>query len=180
MKIARFWDPVENAARYGVVEGDVVFDTRTDPVLARNAVYGRASWEHLRFGDGPLQAAAQPGGYTGYQGSANRNTLEARGYLGLVKQAVLEGRVLREDSDRPLPPYLQPQLGGLSTLRGFRTGSFVGDTVVAMSAEVVLPLTSPLKLGRRSSRDTCRRTARANAWSRKDARRGSACQRTRR
>jgi len=36
----------------------------------------------------------------------------------------------------------------LSTLRGFRTGSFVGDTVVAMSAEVVLPLTSPLKLGR--------------------------------
>ena len=26
MKIARFWDPVENDARYGVVEGDVVFD----------------------------------------------------------------------------------------------------------------------------------------------------------
>lgn len=26
MKIARFWDPVENAARFGVVEGDAVFD----------------------------------------------------------------------------------------------------------------------------------------------------------
>jgi outer membrane protein assembly factor BamA len=136
------------ADRFAQAGTDVVLDTRVDPILARNAVYARASWDHLRFGNGPLQAAAQPGGYTGYQGSANRNALEARGYLGLVKQAVLEGRVLREDSDRPLPPYLQPQLGGLTTLRGFRTGSFVGDTVVAMSAEVVLPLTSPLKLGR--------------------------------
>jgi 2-keto-4-pentenoate hydratase/2-oxohepta-3-ene-1,7-dioic acid hydratase in catechol pathway len=26
MKIARFWDPVENAARFGVVEGEAVFD----------------------------------------------------------------------------------------------------------------------------------------------------------
>ena len=56
--------------------------------------------------------------------------------------------MLREDSDRPLPPYLQPELGGLTTLRGFRTGSFVGDTLVAMSAELVVPLTSPIKLGR--------------------------------
>jgi hemolysin activation/secretion protein len=61
---------------------------------------------------------------------------------------VLAGRVLREDSDRPLPPYLQPELGGLSNLRGFRAGSAVGDTLVAMSAEVVLPLTSPLKVGK--------------------------------
>ena len=128
--------------------GDVVFDTRVDPILARNAVYGRASWEHLNFGNGLLSSPAQPGGYTGYQGSADRNTLEGRGYVGLVKQAVLEGRVLREDSDRPLPPYLEPQLGGLETLRGFRTGTFVGDTVVAMSTEVVLPLTSPLMLGK--------------------------------
>jgi outer membrane protein assembly factor BamA len=136
------------ADQFAQVGGDVVFDTRVDPILARNAVYGRASWEHLSFGDGPLSTPAQPGGYTGYQGSANRNTLEGRGYLGLVKQAVLEGRVLRQDSDRPLPPYLQPQLGGLTTLRGFRTGSFVGDTMVAMSAEVVVPVTSPLKLGK--------------------------------
>jgi len=119
-----------------------------DPVLARNAVYGRASWSHLNFGDGPLQAPAQPDGYTGYQGAVSRTSLDGRGYLGLVGQAVLAGRVLREDSDRPLPPYLQPELGGLSTLRGFRTGSFVGDTMVAMSAEVILPLTSPLKIGK--------------------------------
>ena len=136
------------ADEFTQLTADVIFDTRVDPVLARNAVYGHATWAHLDFGNGPLQAAAQPDGYTGYQGSANRTELDGRGYLGLVGQAVLAGRVLRQDSDRPLPPYLQPELGGLSTLRGFRAGTFVGDTLVAMSAEVVLPLTSPLKIGR--------------------------------
>jgi hemolysin activation/secretion protein len=136
------------ADQFTQVSGDVVFDTRVDPVLARNAVYARASWEHLDFGNGPIAGPAQPGGYAGYQGSANRTDLDGRAYLGLVKQMVLAGRVLRQDSDRPLPPYLQPQLGGLSTLRGFRAGDFVGDTLVAMSAEVILPLTSPLKIGR--------------------------------
>jgi outer membrane protein assembly factor BamA len=136
--------------QFAQVGGDVVFDTRTDPILARNAVYGRAEWEHLQFGNGPLSTPTTPGGYAGYQGSANRTELDGRGYLGLVGQTVLAARVLRLDSDRPLPPYLQPQLGGLSTLRGFRVGSFVGDTLVTMSAEVVQPLTSPVtffKLG---------------------------------
>ncbi len=31
MKIARYWNPIENAARYGVVEGDVVFDIEGSP-----------------------------------------------------------------------------------------------------------------------------------------------------
>ena len=136
------------ADQFAQVSGDVTYDTRVDPVLARNAVYARASWEHLAFGDGPLPGPAEPGGYGGDQGSANRTSLEGRGYLGLVGQLVLAGRVLRQDSDRPLPPYLQPELGGLSTLRGFRAGSFVGDTLVASSAEIIVPLTSPLKIGR--------------------------------
>lgn len=127
--------------RFTHVGGDVIVDTRVDPILARNAVYGRASWEHLAFGDGPAGAGH-------YRGGVNRTALEGRGYLGLVGQAVLAGRVLREDSDRALPAYLQPQLGGLSTLRGFRAGSAVGDTLVAMSAEVVLPLTSPIRAGK--------------------------------
>ena len=136
------------ADQFAQVGGDVIVDTRVDPILARNAVYARVSWEHLSFGNAPLAAPTEPGRYAGYQGSANRATLDGRGYLGLIGQAVLAGRVLREDSDRPLPPYLQPQLGGLSTLRGFRAGSAVGDTLVAMSAEVVLPLTSPIKVGK--------------------------------
>lgn len=134
--------------QFAQIGGDVMYDTRVDPVLARNAVYGRASVEHLSFGNGPLSAPTQPDGYTGYQGSANRTELDGRGYLGLVGQAVLAGRIQRVDSDRPLPPYLQPQLGGLSNLRGFAAGSAVGDTLVAMSAEVVLPLTSPIKIAK--------------------------------
>jgi outer membrane protein assembly factor BamA len=136
------------ADQFAQVSGDVVYDTRTDPILARNAVYARAEVERLQFGDGPLTRPTEPGGYAGYQGAATRTALEGRGYLGLIGQAVLAGRVLRQDSDRPLPPYLQPELGGLSTLRGFAAGSFVGDTLVAMSAEVVLPLTSPLSIGK--------------------------------
>jgi hypothetical protein len=134
------------ADRFARVGGDVVLDTRVDPVLARNAVYGRAAFEHMNFGDGPLAQPLAPGGYTGYRGSANRTELDGRGYLGLIGQAVLAGRVQREDSDRPLPPYQQPELGGLDNLRGFAAGTAVGDTLVAMSAEVILPLTSPIKI----------------------------------
>ena len=136
------------ADHFTQVGGDLTLDTRVDPVLARNAVYARAEWEHLSFGDGPAEAGHYRGNANRYQGSANRTELDGRGYLGLIGQAVLAGRVLREDSDRRLPPYLQPELGGLSNLRGFRAGSAVGDTLVAMSAEVVLPLTSPLEVGK--------------------------------
>jgi outer membrane protein assembly factor BamA len=130
------------------VRGDITLDTRVDPVLARNAVYARAGWEHLNFGDGPLATPTDPARYAGYRGSANRTDVDGRGYLGLIGQAVLAGRVLRVDSDRPLPPYLQPQIGGESTVRGFPAGTAAGDTLVTMSAEVILPLNSPLKIGR--------------------------------
>jgi Omp85 superfamily domain/Surface antigen variable number repeat len=135
------------ADQFAQVSSDVVFDTRVDPVLARNAVYARARWEHLHFGDGPCTQVCQADdGH--YRGDVNRTDLDARGYLDLIGQVVLAGRVLRLDSDRPLPSYLQPQLGGLSNLRGFRAGTAVGDTLVAMSGEVILPLTSPLKIGK--------------------------------
>jgi outer membrane protein assembly factor BamA len=136
------------ADQFTQIGGDVTVDTRVDPILARNAVYARAGWEHLRFGDGPLATPSVAGSYAGYQGSANRTDFDGRGYLGVIGQAVLAGRVQRLDSDRPLPPYLQPELGGLSTLRGFAAGSEVGDTLVAMSAELIVPLTSPLKIGK--------------------------------
>jgi outer membrane protein assembly factor BamA len=112
---------------------DVVLDTRLDPMLARNAVYARAAWDRLMFG----QAA-----------DAHRTDLEARGYLGLPGQAVVVGRVLRQDSNRPLPDYERPLLGGLHSLRGFGAGSMVGDTLVSASMELRLPLTSPLSVGK--------------------------------
>jgi hypothetical protein len=127
--------------RFVQAGGDVTLDTRVDPVLARNAIYAKASWEHLSFGDGPPADGH-------YQGAANRTELDARGYLGLIRQNILAVRILRQDSDRSLPAYLQPLLGGMDNLRGFRAGSAVGDTLVAMSAEVIVPISSPLEVAK--------------------------------
>jgi len=127
---------------------DIIADMRIDPILARNAVYGRASIEHLQFADRAAAAPTAADRYVGYSGGVNRTELDGRGYLGFIGQTVLAGRVLRLDSDRPLPEYMKPELGGLSTLRGFPPGYAVGDTLVSMSAELVVPLTSPLKFAK--------------------------------
>jgi outer membrane protein assembly factor BamA len=122
--------------RFTHVGADITFDTRLDPFLARNAVYGRASLERLSFGHSTTSSAA------------TRTEIEGQGYLGLIGQNILVVRALRQDSDVPLPPYLQPMLGGMANLRGFRAGSAVGDTLVAGAAEIRAPLTSPLNLGK--------------------------------
>ena len=136
------------ADEFGEIGGDVIVDTRVDPILARNAIYVRAGVNHLAFADRESTQPAIEGRYGGYSGSATRTDLDGRGYLGLPLQMVLAARALRQDSDRPLPPYLRPQLGGLSTLRGFPAGYATGDTLVALSTELVAPLTSPLKFAR--------------------------------
>lgn len=115
---------------------DMTFDTRLDPFLARNAVYGRAAIEHLDFSG----ATSTPG--------ATRTEIDGRGYIGLYRQHILVLRVLRQDSNVPLPPYLQPLLGGMANLRGFRAGSFAGDTLVSGTAEIRAPLTSPLNIAK--------------------------------
>ena len=112
---------------------DAVVDTRRDPMLARNAVFGRAALEHLDSHD---------------SGGNDRSELEARGYIGLIGQSVLVLRALRDDASRPLPLYLQPMLGGLANLRGFKAGTAVGDTLVASSAELRVPLNSPLEIAK--------------------------------
>lgn len=113
---------------------DVAFDTRLDPLNPRNAVYARASIERVAF---------DPAATHTY-----RRSIDARGYLGVFRQNVLIARVLREDASDPLPPYLKPLLGGWSTLRGFEAGSYVGDTLVAGSLQLLIPISSPLSVGR--------------------------------
>src|SRR5204862_2050572 len=112
---------------------DLVLDTRLDPMLARNAVYARAAWERDIFRT---------------DASVNRSELEGRGYVGLLGQTVLVVRGLRDDSDGPLPAYLKPILGGMANVRGFRAGTAVGDTLMAGSAALRIPLTSPLDIGK--------------------------------
>ena len=130
------------------VRTDIIADTRIDPVLARNAVYARASVEHLQFADTTRPITIDPDRYGGYSGGVNRTELDGRGYLGFIGQTVLAARVRRLDSDRPLPVYMQPQIGGMSTVRGFPSGYAIGDTLVAMSGELVVPLTSPVKIAK--------------------------------
>ena len=107
---------------------DVVFDTRVDPILPRNAVYARAAYEHIA--------------------GANRTELEARGYVGLFGQTVFAVRVQGMNADRALPPYLKPLLGGMMNLRGFAAGTDAGDALAAASGELIVPLTSPLGIGK--------------------------------
>src|SRR5262249_41816911 len=106
--------------------------TRLDPVLARNAIFGRVAWDHLNFSTEGI----------------NRIELEARGYVGLIHQTILVVRALRSDADRALPDYLEPLVGGTANLRGFRAGTFAGDTLVAGSAELLVPLTSQFRFGK--------------------------------
>jgi outer membrane protein assembly factor BamA len=107
---------------------DVSLDTRVDPVLPRNAVFARAAWEHVA--------------------GANRFDLDAQGYVGLFRQNILALRLQQSAADRSLPPFLKPLLGGIANLRGFKAGSSVGDELLVTSAEVIVPLTSPTRIGR--------------------------------
>ena len=150
----RLWARVERAAgpvRAGMTAGfqrvsfaglrddlrtigaDVAFDTRLDTLLPRNAVFATAAWERVDIESREV---------------VHRLRMDARGYLGLFGQSILVGRVLREDVDKPVPPYLRSLLGGWSNLRGFEAGAFTGDTLVGGSAEVRVPLSPVLSDGK--------------------------------
>jgi hypothetical protein len=111
------------------IGADAALDTRGDPSFPRNAILLRARWAGLRVRDGDR---------------INRYTTDARGYLGLLGQLVLAGRVVHVAADAPLPPYERLLVGGADTLRGFRAGAFDGDRSLAASAELRLPITSVL------------------------------------
>jgi outer membrane protein assembly factor BamA len=119
--------------RFTTFGTDVIVDTRHDPVFPRNAIYARAAWDRVNFT---------------HWSTVNRYQTEVRGYVGLIGQTVLSVRARSERADGPLPPYEQPLLGGASTLRGFRAGAFAGDNLFTSSAELRIPLTSPMNVGR--------------------------------
>ena len=121
----------DNRDRHDAVGADVIVDTRLNPSFPRNAVYFLGAWERLRYTDG----------------SARRWTTDARGYVG-TGPVILGVRAQSITSDAPLPPSEQPLLGGGDTLRGYRAGHRVGDNLAAVSAELRLPLSSALSVGR--------------------------------
>jgi hypothetical protein len=109
---------------------DAALDTRADPSFPRNAFYVSTGWTGLHF--------------RSYAPTINRYTTDARGYVGLIGQSVAAARVLYTAADATLPAYERLLLGGSSTLRGFRTGTFDGDRLLATSAEIRVPITSVL------------------------------------
>jgi hypothetical protein len=114
---------------------DAVLDTRGDPAFPGNAVLLGAGWSQLNVRG---------------RERINRYETDARGYLRVVGQSVVAGRVQYFNSDATLPPYERLLLGGTSNLRGFRAGSFDADRLVITSAELRVPVTSVLngaKLG---------------------------------
>jgi len=114
---------------------NVMLDTRTDPAFPGNAVVLGAGWSALN-GRGLDRI--------------NRYDTDARGYLRVIGQSVLAGRIQYFNTDATLPPYERLLLGGSSNLRGFRTGTFAGDRMIVTSGEFRVPVTSVLngaKLG---------------------------------
>jgi len=114
---------------------DAAFDTRRDPSFPGNAVYLGAGWSALN-----VHGAER----------INRYQTDARGYLRVIRQAVVAGRVQYFTTDATLPPYERLLLGGSANLRGFSTGTFIGDRMLVTSGELRVPLTSVLhgaKLG---------------------------------
>jgi hemolysin activation/secretion protein len=112
---------------------DLVIDTRRDPGFPRNAIHATFGVEQLRFVD---------------FAPATRGSADVRGYVGLIGSSVLALRVTTTQANVPLPAYEQALLGGASLLRGYRFGYRIGDNLAAASAEVRVPITSPLSFGK--------------------------------
>ena len=114
---------------------NVVLDTRGDPAFPGNAIVLGGGWSGLNVRG---------------RERINRYAADARGYVRVVGQSVVAGRVQYFNSDATLPPYERLLLGGSSNLRGFRTGTFDGDRLLVTSGELRVPITSVLsgaKLG---------------------------------
>ena len=118
-------------ARHSAAGFHTVFDTRIDPSFPRNAIHTRIGWERLFFGD-----------------SVGRWNTDARGYIGVGGSLVVALRAQLIKADSSLPFAEQSLLGGSGTVRGYRTGHRAGDNLFATSAELRIPLNSPLTVGR--------------------------------
>lgn len=112
------------------IGADAALDTRSDPAFPGNAVVLGGGWSELHV--------------KGLQ-KINRYNADARGYLRVIGQNVLAGRLQYFNTDATLPPYERLLLGGASNLRGFRAGAFDGDRMVITSGEFRAPITSVLK-----------------------------------
>lgn len=107
-------------------------DTRSTIGFPRDAVYVRAVWQWLD----PAGGAA-----------VSQRQLDARAFIGLLGQSVLAVRAQYQGASAAVPAYAQPLLGGGGSVRGHRVGVRAGDRLASASAELRLPLNSPMSFG---------------------------------
>ncbi len=119
--------------RMKTVGGEVILDTRRDPAFPRNAVYAAVGVQRLWFDTSD---------------DTTRVTADARGFVGLFGQTVLAVRAQHVRAADPLPVFEQALLGGDATLRGFKLGYRSGDRLLAGSAEIRVPLSTPRRFTR--------------------------------
>jgi outer membrane protein assembly factor BamA len=119
--------------RLSTVGGSLIVDTRRDPAFPRNAVFTAVELERLWF-DGSRDTT--------------RLSADARGFVGVFGQTVLALRAFHVRASDALPAFEQSLLGGDATLRGFRLGYRTGDRLLAGSAELRVPLSTPRRLRR--------------------------------
>ena len=112
---------------------DLTLDTRLEPAFPRNAVWVSGAWNVLAASGAD---------------AVHRWSADARGFIGLPASSVLALRGRYDEASAPLPPYEKLLLGGAATLRGFPAGAFAGDGRALASAELRVPLTSPLRVAR--------------------------------
>jgi outer membrane protein assembly factor BamA len=117
--------------RHSAAGVHAIVDTRIDPSFPRDAIHTQVGWERLFF-----------------DGSAGRWAIDARGYIGVGGSRVLALRGQLIAASSHLPAAEQSLLGGSDTVRGYRTGYRAGDNLAAVSAELRIPLNSPLTIGR--------------------------------
>ena len=124
-----FGDVRDRIVRSG---GDITVDNRVDPAFPRNAIHATFGLERLSFD----------------ASSAIRRTADVRAYVGLIGQTVLAVRGVSVTATAPIPDFEQSLLGGAANMRGFDAGYQAGDNIAAASAELRIPVTSPMSVGR--------------------------------
>ncbi len=123
----RFGETGDHLATFGA---SVTFDTRRNASFPRNALLARVAWDALRVDDERVINRIQP---------------DVQAYVGLVRSSIVVLRVQASLADRTLPPYEQALLGGMASLRGFRAGHRIGDSMLAGTLEFRVPLNSPMR-----------------------------------
>jgi outer membrane protein assembly factor BamA len=112
--------------------GGLKVDTRADPAVPRNALWGTVQIERVH-----VDIATR-----------RRHTLDVNAAVGLFSGSSLSARVFQVSASGALPEYEQTWIGGAATLRGYRAGYRVDDNAAGASVAWTRPFGSPMAVAR--------------------------------